>query len=99
MCKHHSPDQPEFRGQPRRHQCGNSRKNIRAEEDSSERSGIHAETQVEPICGETLDYEPTTERVQREQPRQLKDDSTGRTDAEPAFCACPSDAWMSLRAF
>ena len=39
-----------------------------------ERGGVHAEPQEEPIRGEALDDEAASERVQREQGRQLHHD-------------------------
>ena len=74
MREHHSPNEPEARGQAGREQRGESCEQVCAEENRAQRSGIRAEAQIKPVGCEALDHESAGERVEGEEARQSQHD-------------------------
>src|SRR5439155_17677619 len=51
-------------------------------ENAAQRRGIHAESQIKPICGETLHNEAAAKRVKREKAGELEHDGARVPDAK-----------------
>src|SRR5882724_1555592 len=71
MRDHHRPNQPDPRCQPGSQESRNSGKDIRPEKNCAERCWPDAESQIEPIRGETLHHKPAGKRIQSKQARKL----------------------------
>jgi hypothetical protein len=73
MRRDHRLEQADARRQASTPPAPTTRQQVRPEENRTERSGVDAVTQVEPVGGEALDDEAAAERVEREERRKLGD--------------------------
>src|SRR5258708_39771990 len=85
MREDHRIDETPARSKTSRQERGNAGKDIRPEKNDSERRWLDAETQVEPICGETLHHETTAEGVQGEQARKLHNHAVRLANSKKAL--------------
>ena len=83
MRPHHRLDQPETCRKPRGDEAGQAGERVRPEEDRAKHRRLHFPAQPEPQGHDALDDEPATERVEREQCRELGDDASRPMEPEP----------------
>ena len=85
MGEDHGVDQAKSPGKPHGQQGRDARQDIGPEENTAQRSYIHAKTDVEPVGDQALYEQSAGECIQGEQGAQFENNTSGAVQTQQAF--------------